>query len=151
MGVNRNTSRHMVFSTCTYIGLGLDHLAAVQGFTPLQYLIVSLRTQYTMGDLYQMLLEYTQLECGPATPILEADLSWYEQKILNKNLITECWRYLSLFESMVIISDLWTPMKGSLGDMSLMDKFPMQGLTEKQMRNVNRCYIYLQAFYTSYI
>jgi hypothetical protein len=64
MGVKRNTARNVVFGTSKYGGLGLDHLAAVQGFAQLQYLIGSLRTQDTTGDLYQMLLEYIQLECG---------------------------------------------------------------------------------------
>jgi hypothetical protein len=72
----------------------VDHLSAVQGFAQLQYLIVSLRTQNTTGDLYQMLLEYTQLECGTDTPILEADFTTYEPAILTKNWITECWRYM---------------------------------------------------------
>jgi hypothetical protein len=72
MGVNRNTARTVVFVTRKYRGLGLDHLAAVQVFVQVQYLIVSLRTQDTTGDLYQMLLEYTQLECGTDTLILEA-------------------------------------------------------------------------------
>jgi hypothetical protein len=64
MGVNRNTARNLVFGTSKYGGLGLDHLDAVKGFAQLQYLIGSLRTQDTTGDLYQMLLEYTELEFG---------------------------------------------------------------------------------------
>jgi hypothetical protein len=67
----------------------LYHLSAVQGFAQLQYLIGSLRTQDTTGDLYQMLLEYTQLECGTDTPILEADFTTYEQEILTNNWIAE--------------------------------------------------------------
>jgi folate-dependent tRNA-U54 methylase TrmFO/GidA len=58
MGINRNTARTVVFGTIKYGGLGLDHLSAVQSFAQLQYLIGSLRTQDTTGDLYQMLLEY---------------------------------------------------------------------------------------------
>jgi hypothetical protein len=77
MGINRNTVRSVVFGTIKYGGLGLDHLAAVQGFGQLQYLIGSLRTQDTTGDLYQMLLEYTPLECGTVTPILEANFDRY--------------------------------------------------------------------------
>jgi hypothetical protein len=84
MGINRSTSRSVVFGTSKYGGLGLDHLAAVQGFGQLQYVIGSLRTQDTTGDLYQMLLEYTQLECGTATPILDADFPRHEQTILIK-------------------------------------------------------------------
>jgi hypothetical protein len=85
LGVNRNTARTVVFGTSKYGGLGLDHLAAVQGFAQLQYLIGSLRTQDTTGDLYQILLEYTQLECGTDTPILEAEFTRYEPTISTKN------------------------------------------------------------------
>jgi hypothetical protein len=67
MGINRNTASSVVFGTSQYGGLGIDHLAAAQGFGQLQYMIGSLRTQDTTGDLYQMLLEYTQLECVTAT------------------------------------------------------------------------------------
>jgi hypothetical protein len=84
MGINRNTSRSVVFRTSKYGGLDLDHLVAVQGFGQLQYLIGSLWTQYTTGDMYQMLLEYTQLECGTATPILEANFARYEHASLTK-------------------------------------------------------------------
>jgi hypothetical protein len=96
MGVNRNTPRNMVFGKCKYGGLGMDHLAAVHGLAQLQYLIGSSRTQDTMGDMYQMLPAYTQLECGTATSILEAGFARYEPTILTKNWIMECWRYLSL-------------------------------------------------------
>jgi hypothetical protein len=88
MGVNRDTARNVVSGTSKYDGLGLDHLAAVQGFAQLQYLIGSLRTQETIGDLYQMLLEYTQLEYGTAKTILEADLTRYKPTIRTKNWIT---------------------------------------------------------------
>jgi hypothetical protein len=54
-------ARNVVFRKSKYGGLGLDHVAAVQGFAQLQYLIGSLRTHDTTGDLYHMLMEYTQL------------------------------------------------------------------------------------------
>jgi hypothetical protein len=108
MGVNRNTARNVVFGTRTYSGLALEHFAAVQGFAQLQYLIGSLRTQDTPGDLYQMLLEYTQLECGTDTPILEAEFTRYAQNILTKNWVMECWRSFA-------ISGLWVPTKARKG------------------------------------
>jgi hypothetical protein len=70
-----------------------------------------------------MFLEYTQLECGTATPILEADFPRYEQTILTTNLITKCWRYLSLCNSSVTIYGLWSPTKGRARDVALMDEF----------------------------
>jgi hypothetical protein len=146
MGINRKTARSLVFGTSKYGGLGLYHLATVQGFGQLQYLIGSLRTQYTTGYMYQMLLEYTQLECGNATPILEANFGRNEHAILTKNWIKECWRYLSLCNASVTILSLWAPTKGRLRDVALMDEFTRQGLSDKQMRDVNRFYIYLRAF-----
>jgi hypothetical protein len=96
-----------------------------------------------------MLLEYTHMGCGTATQILEAYFSWYEQIILTNNWITECWRYLSLCKSTVMMSGLWTPTKRREGDTILIDEFTRQCLTDKQMRDVNRCRIHLHAFYTS--
>jgi hypothetical protein len=89
MGINRNTSRSVLFRTRKYDGLGLDHLAALQGLGQLQYLIGSLRKQDTTGDMYQMLLECTQLECGTATPILKANFPRYKHTLLTKKWITE--------------------------------------------------------------
>jgi hypothetical protein len=87
MGVNINTANNRVFGTSKYGGLGLDQLTAEQGFAQLQYLIGSLRTQDTTEGLYQMLLEYTQLECGTATPILEAEFTRYEPTMITNNWI----------------------------------------------------------------
>jgi hypothetical protein len=143
MGIKINTARSVVFGTRKYGGLGLEHLAVVQGFGQLQYLIGSMWTQYTTGDLYQMILEYTQLECGTVTLILEANFDRYEHAILAKNWITECWRYPSLCNASVTISGLWSPTNGRLKDEALMDVFTRQVLPEKQMRDANRCRIYL--------
>jgi hypothetical protein len=133
MGISINPSRMVVLGTSKYVRLGLDHLAAIQGFHQLQYLIGSLRTQDTTGDLYEMLLEYTQLECGTATPILEANFASYENAILTKNWITECWGYISMCSSSIKISGLWSPTKERLRDEARMDEFTMQGLSDKQM------------------
>jgi hypothetical protein len=84
MGINRNTARSAVFGTSKYVGLGIDHLAAVQGFGQMQYMIGSLWTQNTTGNMYQMLLEYTQLECSTVTQILEANFDRYEHTTLTK-------------------------------------------------------------------
>jgi hypothetical protein len=114
MGINRNTARSVVFGTRKYVELGIYHLATAQGFGELQYFIESIRTQDTTDDLFQMLLEYTQLECGTATPITEENFGRYEHAILKK-WITECWRYLSLCNTSATISGIWEPTKGRLG------------------------------------
>jgi hypothetical protein len=51
--------------------------------------------------------------------------------------------------SMVTILGLWSPTNGRASDVALMDELTMQGLSDKQMQDVNRCRIYLQTFYIS--
>jgi hypothetical protein len=69
MGINRKAPNTVVFGASSYGGFELDHLAAVQGFGWLQYLMGHLRGQDGTGKLVQMLIELTQLECGSLEPI----------------------------------------------------------------------------------
>jgi folate-dependent tRNA-U54 methylase TrmFO/GidA len=101
MGINRNTKREVVFGTTKCRGLGLTHLAAVQGYLKLQYILRNLRSDDTSGTLYQILMEFTQLECGMEQEILSCDFDKYEKNILTPNWITECWRSLKLCDATI--------------------------------------------------
>jgi hypothetical protein len=73
MGTSRKAHRSVVFGTVQFGGLGLDHLAAYQGHSRLQYLMVHLRCNSTTGKLMRSMLDYTQLECGCTGNVLEQD------------------------------------------------------------------------------
>jgi hypothetical protein len=74
VGINGKASRAVVvFGTAQFGGLGLDHLATLQGHSRLQYLLGHLRCGDHTGQLMRMLIEYTQLECGTMENILEQD------------------------------------------------------------------------------
>jgi hypothetical protein len=88
MGIVRFATRAVVFGTSQFGGLGLTHLAAMQGHTRLQYLLGHLRCDDAMGSLMQMLLEYTQLECGCRDNPLAQDYNTYYALLINKNWIT---------------------------------------------------------------
>jgi hypothetical protein len=45
MGIVRNAARKVVFGTAKYGGLGLDHLATIQNYSRLQYLIGHIRSK----------------------------------------------------------------------------------------------------------
>jgi hypothetical protein len=64
MGIAGTAPGAVVFETAQYGGLGLTHLAALQGHTRLKYLLGHLHCDDATGRLMQMLLEYTQLEYG---------------------------------------------------------------------------------------
>jgi hypothetical protein len=69
----------------------------------------------------QMLIEFTQLECGSLKPIFNLD---YEEQIttfFTRNWVTEIWAYLGLCKGKLNISGMWKPDKKREGDQALMD------------------------------
>jgi hypothetical protein len=64
MGIARSAPRAVIFGISQFGGLRLTHIAALQGQTRLQYMLGQLRCGCATGRLMQMLLQYTQLECG---------------------------------------------------------------------------------------
>jgi hypothetical protein len=85
MGIARTAPRAVVFGTAQYGGLGLTHLAALQRHTRLQYLLGHLRCGNAKECLMQMLMEYTQLECGCRGNPLAQDYNNYSALLINTN------------------------------------------------------------------
>jgi hypothetical protein len=149
MGINRNTKGEVVFGTTKYGGLGLTHLLAVQGYGKLQYLLGNLRSDDTSGTLYRILMEFTLLECGMEQEILSCDFDKYEKNVLTPNWITECWRFLNLCDATIQTIGTWKPLQETKGDVALMEVFSNKKITAKEMKDINRCRMYLQVFYLS--
>jgi hypothetical protein len=149
MGINQNTKREAVFGTTKYGGLGLTHLAAIQGYGKLQYLLGHLRSDDTSGTLYRILMEFTQLECGIEQEISSCDFDKYEKNILTPNWITECWIFLKQCDATIQTTETWKPLRGRKGDPALMEVFTNKNFTAKEMKDTNRCIMYLQVFYLS--
>jgi hypothetical protein len=82
MGIVRNAARKVVFGTSKYCGLGLDHLAAIQNYSRLQYLIGHIRSKLITSKLIRQQLDYTQLEIGYSAQVLgqvSHDRRWNSQ------------------------------------------------------------------------
>jgi hypothetical protein len=148
MGINRNTKIEVVFGTAKYGGLGMDHLAAIQGYGQLQYLVGYLRSDDTSGTLNRILMEFTQLECG-MEEVLRCDFDKYEKNILTPNWITECWILLNQCDSTIETTGTWKPLRVRKGDVALMEVFTNNNLTAKEMKDINRCRMCLKVFYLS--
>jgi hypothetical protein len=94
MGIVRNAARKVVFGTAKYVGLGLDHLATIQNYSRLQYLIGHIRSKSITSKLIRKQLDYTQLEVGCSAQVLGQDFTRYSQAILCPNWITSIWESL---------------------------------------------------------
>jgi hypothetical protein len=106
MGIARSALRAVIFVTAQFGGLGLTHLTAMQGHTRLQYLLGHLRGGDATGSIMQMLLEYTQLECGCRGNPLAQYYNNYSALIINTNWITEVWEHLHTCKATVEVDGL---------------------------------------------
>jgi hypothetical protein len=129
--------------------LGLDRSAAVQGYGQLQYIIGHLRSDDTSGTLYRILMEFTQLEYGMEEEIVSCDFNKYGNNILTPNWIKECWILLKQCDAKIETTGTWKPLRGRKGDVALMEVFANKNFTAKEMKNINRCRMYIQVFYLS--
>jgi hypothetical protein len=150
MGTARSAPRKVVFGTKQYGGIGLTHLASLQDNIRLQYLLGHLRCGDTTGELMQMLLEYTQLECGCRGNPLQQDYKNYEGFLLNKSWIIEIWGHLSTCKATVEMNGLWEPKENRKSYLAIMERLIAYGrLAGKELQHINYCRIYLQVFLMS--
>jgi hypothetical protein len=150
MGIARTAPRAVVFGTAQYGGMGLTHLSALQVHTRLQYLLGHLCCGNATGRLMKMLLEYTQLECGCRGNSLAKDYNNYSALLIKANWITEVWENLQSCKSKVEIDVLWQPTENRERDILIMESLIASGrFTNKYLKEINYCRIYLQVFYLS--
>jgi hypothetical protein len=75
----------------------------------------------TTGQLARMMLEFTRLECGYTSNVMEQDYERYCVTIIDKNWITEIWSHLQLYDAKIQINGLWTPQPGREGDIAIIE------------------------------
>jgi hypothetical protein len=149
MGIARTAPRAIVFGTAQCEGVGLTHLAALQGHTRLQYLLGHLRCDDATGRLMQMLLEYTQLECGCRGNPLAQEYNNYSAPLINMNWITEVWEHLQMCKAKVEIDGLWQPTENRVHDIAIMESLIALGrFINKGPTEIMYCRIYPQVFFS---
>jgi hypothetical protein len=150
MGINRKGERAVVFGMAHFGGLGLDHLATLQGHSRLQYILVHLRCGDNTCQLMKMIIEYTQLDCGTMDNILEQDYDKFSKCIINKNWITEIWQHLHSCKATVAVQQKWKPRSGRNNDTAIMDFLTASNqFSRGELQDIKRCRIYMRAFFIS--
>jgi hypothetical protein len=150
MGISRKAHRSVVFGTATFGGLGLEHLAASQGHSCLQYLMGHLRCNSTTGKLMRSILDYTQLECGCSVNVLEQYYGRYSRVFMMENWITQIWEHLHSCKSTLKITVECKPLPNRKNDVAMMEALTeTEECNTKELKEINRCRIYLRVFYIS--
>jgi hypothetical protein len=149
MGIHRKMAPNVVFGATKYGGLVLPDLEAVKGYRQLEHILGHLRIEDTSVTLYQIQIEFAQLKCGMEEEILSCDSGKYEMNILTPNWITECWQFLKQCDAMIEKTKTLKPHGGTKGCITPMEVFTNRNFTAKEIEDINRCIMYLQAFYIS--
>jgi hypothetical protein len=150
MGIVCNAAWKVVFGTVKYGGLGLDHLATIQNYLRLQYLIGHIRSKSITSKLIRQQLDYTQLEIGCSAQVLGQDFTRYSQAILCPNCITEIWESLHACKATVSINPDWIPQPARIGDITIMEELTGSALVNKRdLADINRCRVYIRVFFLS--
>jgi hypothetical protein len=147
MGISRKAHRSVVFGTAQFGGLGMEHLAAYQGQNRMQYLMGHLRCNITTGKLMRSMLDYTQLEGGCSGNVLEEDYERYSRVLLTENWITSIWEHLHSCKSKLKITAEWKPLPNLKNDVAMMESLiETEEFTATEIKEINRCSIYLRVF-----
>jgi hypothetical protein len=150
MGIVRNAARKVVFRSAKYCGLGLDHLATIQNYSRLQYLIGHIRSKSFTIKLIRQQLDYTKLEIGCSAQVLGQDYNRYSQAILCPNWITAIWESLHACKASVAINSDWILQPARIGDITIMEELTGSAFVNKRdLTDINRCRVYLRVFFLS--
>jgi hypothetical protein len=74
----------------------------------------------------------------------------YAGAIIDENWVTSIWAHLERCEATVKVTGLWKPKYGRENDYAIMETLTVPGrFLPVEIREINRCRLYLQVFYTS--
>jgi hypothetical protein len=135
MDIARLAPRAVVFGTSQFGGLRLAHLATLQVHTRMQYLVGHLRCGDATGCLVQILLEYTQLECGCRGNPLAQHYNNYSALIINTKWITEVCELIHTCKAMAEVDGVWQPEANGKQDTVIMEILIASGrFTNKELK-----------------
>jgi hypothetical protein len=140
IGINRNTSREIVFGSSLYGGLGFLHLFVEQGIAQLQLLVRHLRANTSQGSLMLIGLSWWHLVAGYSCPLWENPAS-------NVSYVEPSW-YSSIQEFLgyangsvhIPVSQLlnWTSLENN--DEAIMEQISsLAGVSRAELKSFNRC------------
>ena len=152
LGINRNTPRVIIYGPKSLGGLELMDLRIEQVTAQWETTVGHLRRLDRAGHGLYINAHDLQVELGSSTPFYLLDDSIYDYATTNTR-----WQYLwkatKQLELRMEIFDFWTPKKRGINDCNIMDIAVTDSILRSSkwplLQHVNRCRLYLRAFYIS--
>jgi len=140
--LNRDSPRVIIFSGPKYGGLGLPDMMDDQGYGQLLLFIGHVKLGDDNGKLILSMISHMQLGIGTASPILSLPFPIFE-KWIEYNWITSVWSYVSSAKATIEIQHQWVPKISRQGDSMIIDQAMEFNFTADQLKQINRCRMYL--------
>jgi hypothetical protein len=97
-----------------------------------------------------MMMEFTEMECGFTGNVFKQSYKQYAVAIIGENWITGIWAHLERCEAKAKITGLWKPTYRRDNDNAIMETITASArFRPVEIREIKRCRLYLQVFYTS--
>jgi hypothetical protein len=97
----------------------------------------------TTGKFYKISLEQLRLELlGSNIDILQSDYSQYKHIILIESLVQDTWRFMSE-NNISMLYKIGSFSLQCVNDKILMDEFLRLQLSKTEIKDINKCRIYL--------
>jgi hypothetical protein len=146
IGVCRTFPRDLIFAPTKYLGLGLKHIHTVQEITRLTDILYHVMQDSLLGSLYKTSLSGLILEIGLDSPLHSISYQRFEH-VVTPSLINSTWEFLH--HSQIELKHDLPMQKQRLGDRALMSILVSLEPTKDQLARLNRCRLFLKAFWLS--
>jgi hypothetical protein len=146
MGVCHNFPRALVYSSLKYAGLGIQHLHTIQEITRLKDILQHNYANTITGHLYRTSLEYLILELGMGTSLHQVDYERFNGLVTN-SLVKSTWEFIN-HHKITLVHDIVVP-QNMTGGVLLMPILCQKDLQPQELKAINQCRLYLNAYYLS--
>lgn len=146
MGINRNIKRDILYATSSVQGFNLKNPFLLQGIEHVKDISENLWKETLTGHLLQCNMEQLRLEIGENIDILQSDYYQFEPQLLTQSYARDTWKFMT--DNKVTLDDNTSKIKYSRnGDLDIMEKFRENPeIPSSQMKQLNRCRMYIEAF-----
>ena len=145
-GFNRNYPRKVVHGPIRYGGMAWESCVSVQITEKIKFLLTHMRRKDKLGVLIRILIEVVQLQSGISDHILSTNINW--QRWVENTWLTNLKDGLDSVDGAIHTNcDVLPPQRQY--DRAIMQIFSRWNLTDKEMKSLNRCRIYLQVIFVS--
>ena len=145
-GYNRNFPRKVVYGPTKFGGMGWESCLSVMIVEKIKFITTHMRRMDKLGTLLQILLEIIQLQSGLAESILVSEVKW--QIWVEPTWVNNLKDGLDIIKG-ALHTNHEIPQIQRNYDRSLMKVFSGWKISDKELKAIQRCRIYLQVIFMS--